>query len=230
MAISDISIDEENPKVFWASIPRYDHLTGGHPKPKIIRCQGHHCEDWTGIAEGDMTLAYLAVEEVIHQYGTNNGVYVGTNAGVYYKEGRNAKWQKVEGLPHAKVNELEINYATGKLYAATFGRGLWETDLVGTKKTSIIRKGKFIWPDGLEVYNDIVIKKKAHVTVEGNVYVAAGITITVEEGATLDTKKGHFINKSGAPWGGVKRVGKEKEAIPDVIPAPLNTPIQDETH
>jgi len=230
MAISDISIDEENPKTFWATIPRYDHLTGGHPKPKVIKCQGHHCEDWTGIAEGDLTLAYLAVEEVIHQFGTNDGVYVGTNAGVFYKEGRNAKWQKVEGLPHAKVNELEINYANGKLYAATFGRGLWETDLIGKRKVSIIRKGKFTWKEGDEIFTDIVIKKKVHITIEGTVYVAKGVTITVEEGGTLNEDNGRFVNRSGAAWGGVKRMQKERESIPDAKPAPLSTPIQDETH
>jgi hypothetical protein len=230
MGISDISIDEENPKTFWATIPRYDHLTGGHPKPKVIKCQGHHCEDWTGIAEGDQTLAYLAVEEVVHQYGTNDGVYVGTNAGVFYKEGKNAKWQKVEGLPHVKVNELEINYANGKLYAATFGRGLWEGDLIGKRKTSVVRKGKFIWNDGDEIFTDIVIKKKAHITLVGTVYVAQGVTITVEESGTLDEAGGRFVNRSGAAWGGVKRLGSEKELIPDAKPALLDTPIQDETH
>ena len=33
------------------------------------------------------------------------------------------------GLPNVLVNELEINSADKKIYAATYGRGLWSVDL-----------------------------------------------------------------------------------------------------
>ena len=32
-------------------------------------------------------------------------------------------------LPNVIISELEINYAENKLYAATYGRGLWRTNL-----------------------------------------------------------------------------------------------------
>ena len=32
-------------------------------------------------------------------------------------------------LPNVQVNELEVNTADNKLYAATYGRGLWRVDL-----------------------------------------------------------------------------------------------------
>ena len=35
----------------------------------------------------------------------------------------------MNGLPNVVVNELEINYNTQKIVAATFGRGIWESDL-----------------------------------------------------------------------------------------------------
>lgn len=67
-------------------------------------------------------------------------LYVGTDAGVYMKFG-NAGWVHFsEGLPNVVVDELEIYYdaandANSKLRAATFGRGLWESDLYSVAET-----------------------------------------------------------------------------------------------
>ena len=34
------------------------------------------------------------------------------------------------GLPNVRVDELEIQYSVGKIRAATYGRGLWESPLM----------------------------------------------------------------------------------------------------
>ena len=39
-------------------------------------------------------------------------------------------WQYFsEGLPNTIVNDMEIYYAGGKLRAATYGRGIWISDM-----------------------------------------------------------------------------------------------------
>ena len=35
----------------------------------------------------------------------------------------------IQGLPNVQIRELEINTADNKLYAATYGRGLWRVNL-----------------------------------------------------------------------------------------------------
>ena len=59
-----------------------------------------------------------------------NGVlYVGTDVGIYYKKPFTFEWLPyMSGLPNVIVNELEMNYATNKLRAATYGRGVWMSD------------------------------------------------------------------------------------------------------
>lgn len=59
-----------------------------------------------------------------------NGVlYVGTDVGIYYKKPFTFEWLPyMTGLPNVIVNELEMNYATNKLRAATYGRGVWMSD------------------------------------------------------------------------------------------------------
>ena len=57
-------------------------------------------------------------------------LYVGMNFGVYYLMENATSWNAYnEILPNVQVNELEINTADSKLYAATYGRGLWRVDL-----------------------------------------------------------------------------------------------------
>ena len=61
----------------------------------------------------------------------DNGLYVGMDVGVYYKDKYSVEWEAYfEGLPNVIVNELEISYPINKIRAATFGRGLWECDVL----------------------------------------------------------------------------------------------------
>jgi len=65
---------------------------------------------------------------ITYQNNTNDGVYVGTDIGVFYRNNNLSQWQYFsEGLPNTVVNELEIHYASGKIRAATYGRGVWES-------------------------------------------------------------------------------------------------------
>src|SRR5690606_21026349 len=55
---------------------------------------------------------------------------VGTDVGVYYTDSSMNDWvQYMDGLPNVIINELEIHRSSGKLRAATYGRGVWESDL-----------------------------------------------------------------------------------------------------
>jgi fibronectin type 3 domain-containing protein len=61
---------------------------------------------------------------------TNEGLYVGMNIGVYYKDSTMTQWVDLSGnLPKVAVNEVEIQKSGGKLRVATYGRGIWETAL-----------------------------------------------------------------------------------------------------
>jgi len=59
-------------------------------------------------------------------------LYVGTDLGIYYWDASMTEWINFSaGMPYAaRVTELEIAYdAPKRLRAATYGRGLWESDL-----------------------------------------------------------------------------------------------------
>lgn len=61
-------------------------------------------------------------------------ILIGTDIGVYKLNTSVNRWEQFgTGLPNAIINELEYVEATGCLYAASWGRGLWKMDLCETE-------------------------------------------------------------------------------------------------
>ncbi len=89
-------------------------------------------QSWTNVSGN---LPNVPVTAIVYQKGTDDGIYVGTDAGVYYKDNSMSDWQDFStGLPNTIVRELEIYYdennpANSRLRAATYGRSVWETPL-----------------------------------------------------------------------------------------------------
>jgi hypothetical protein len=56
---------------------------------------------------------------------------LGMNYGVFYNDAddRNTWVAFSDNLPNVRIYELEVNYNTNKVYAATYGRGLWAASL-----------------------------------------------------------------------------------------------------
>ncbi len=82
------------------------------------------------------TLPNVPVNTIVYETGSDEGMYIGTDLGVFYKNASLPDWVPYNtGLPNVVVNELEISYNDRKLWAATFGRGLWKTDLFPTAIT-----------------------------------------------------------------------------------------------
>lgn len=83
-------------------------------------------ETWENMT---MNLPNLPANCVEIERSSTGGVYVGTDVGVYYWDRTLNEWEPfMTGLPNVIVNELEIHESTHTIRAATYGRGLWESD------------------------------------------------------------------------------------------------------
>ena len=57
-----------------------------------------------------------------------DALYVGMNYGIYYIDNNITDWLPYSNnIPNVRINELEINNNQDRLYAATYGRGLWSS-------------------------------------------------------------------------------------------------------
>ncbi len=60
-----------------------------------------------------------------------DGLYLGMNYGLFYIDNTFTDWQPYNNnLPNVIINELEINSIDEKIYAGSYGRGLWASPLV----------------------------------------------------------------------------------------------------
>ncbi len=119
-AITYITVSPTDPNLLWVTISGYS--TGD----KVYRSDNGG-NTWTNYSSG---LPNIPANCLVYENNTNHAVYVGTDLGVFYRNAGMPGWVPFnEGLPNVIVNELEIQYDVGKLRAATYGRGVWESDL-----------------------------------------------------------------------------------------------------
>ena len=84
-------------------------------------------DNWENFSDN---LPNIPANCVIFHDDPNNGIYVGMDVGIYYKDNSLMEWEPfMTGLPNVIISELEIHYEAGKIRAGTYGRGLWEADL-----------------------------------------------------------------------------------------------------
>ena len=84
---------------------------------------------WTNIT---FNIGNIPVHSIVIDHSAAKNVYLGTEVGVFTKPMASSTWSLYSpNLPNTAIEELEINYGANTLKAATWGRGLWEFDLVG---------------------------------------------------------------------------------------------------
>lgn len=132
--ITYISVKADDPQTVWVSL-------GGYNALKVFQTTNGGTT-WSDISGGLPSIPVMCV--IQNKLVTNRiELYAATDVGVYFKKG-SSNWQLFSsGLPNVLTTELEIYYApvpeNSKIYVATFGRGLWKSDLYndGTAPTNL---------------------------------------------------------------------------------------------
>ena len=88
---------------------------------------------WTDISG---SLPNIPIMDIVFDLSSNEGIYIATNAGVYFMDGPSSDWIFYgEGLPeNVSIEEIEIyqdpdERELSRLRVGTYGRGLWECNL-----------------------------------------------------------------------------------------------------
>lgn len=118
--ISDIAISTVNPEHVWVTFQSFS--------TDLVYRSTDSGDTWENVT---FNLPNIPATCAVYEGGSNNGIYVGTDLGVYYMDDDLGEWVDFNTeLPNVMIDELEINYTAQKLVAATYGRGLWETPLI----------------------------------------------------------------------------------------------------
>ncbi|UTW61638.1 T9SS type A sorting domain-containing protein [bacterium SCSIO 12741] len=122
-SISDIAFDplDDNTLVLV-----YDNYRDENQRVYISHNLG---QTWTNIS---YNLSAIPATTVVIDHTNDHYIYVGGEIGVYYMGMQDTVWQLFhDGLPNTSVRDLEIQYGSNSLLAATWGRGLWRNTLMG---------------------------------------------------------------------------------------------------
>jgi photosystem II stability/assembly factor-like uncharacterized protein len=174
-------------------------------------------ENWVGFKKNlpDFSALCLAWNK-----DTFQSLYVGMNYGIYYIDSLEENWIPFSNqLPNVIVNELEINYVTNKIYAGTYGRGLWESsvfireieeepnDTLNVTKQSIAAFAAYPNPFGSEikiqnVHGNLKIQSIEVFDLQGKIIVSQkNINQETYTLATQNLPKGVYFIKIGSSKG-----------------------------
>ncbi len=124
--ISDIAVSDVNPQEIWVT------YSGVQNTCKVLHSINGGTS-YTNITQSILTT--YPITKMIFQRGTNGGVYVANESGVYYRNNTMPNWVELgNGLPAMDMRFMFINYYKNKLMIGT-SRGAWDHDLYESSAT-----------------------------------------------------------------------------------------------
>ena len=118
--ISSITMDPDLTSRLWVC------LSGYNSTHKV-----YYSADWGGTWQNITgNLPNVPMQAIAYEPGSNNGVYLGSDVGVFYRNDDMPEWEWEffsNGLP--KTIAKDFQFENGHIYVATFGRGVWKSDL-----------------------------------------------------------------------------------------------------
>jgi photosystem II stability/assembly factor-like uncharacterized protein len=117
-SVTSFAIHPTNPNTVWVS------LNGYYSGYKVMKTTNGG-QSWLNVSGN---LPNIPANVVVYEKNSANGIYVGTDAGIFYTNDNLGQWVPfMKDLPNVIVYDMEIFYPAHKIRAATFGRGMWES-------------------------------------------------------------------------------------------------------
>ena len=172
--ITSIAVHPQNSAEVWVTFSGYNDGF------KVYRSTNGG-DSWSNVTG---SLPNLPVHTIILEAqpnATTYQAYIGTDIGVFYRSNNSGDWVFFSNfLPRVMVTDLEItgNY----LYAGTYGRGIWRSDLQSacpsTLNFSIVYEGTQLFQASSSINSTSTIK------------TGLGTNITYRAGSFIDLKEG----------------------------------------
>lgn len=219
--IMDVTHDPEHPERIWVALGDVD---GTHfDQPSIVGTDTikrvYYSPDtgktWHNVSIG---LPALPVNKILYLEGADDILFAGTDVGVFKWNKQNNEWELFnENMPPTIVLDMEINYCAGKLRAATFGRGIWETPLY--LDTFVTQPGNIIssnttWASTKYLRSGVRVTNGATFTIQNTglnetvIYMPRKSNIIVDPGSKLIVNGARITNScDDCLWDGIRIVG-----------------------
>lgn len=245
-----VAMDMANPDRVWLSLGGENRLST--PRKRVYY-SANHGQNWFDISKG--LPIHLPVTAIVYQEGTPYA-YASTDVGIYradmsklFKLGTSIPssaydsvvWTcfntgKVAGkdFPSVSVSKLEINYCQGRLYASTYGRSIWSTDLmlenpnyyspalgdrVPDPTLIIDQNANVTWSSDMRIYSGVHLLKGSRLTINNTgstqtvIHMPKNGAFQVDTGATLIVDGAKITNDCDGMWKGIMVAGVPNQPL-----------------
>ena len=197
--ITGIAMNPDNPDEVYVT---FNGIAPSENNSRVMRSLDGG-QTWSDYSDG---LREFPVSCIKFQKGAN-ALYIGTDIGVFYRKTDNpsSQWECFnKDLPISSVTDLEINYCSQKIRAATFGRGIWESDLVPYTTTLASSE---TWSSPRKLYSDLIVPTGLTLTITSEVDISSNKKIMINTGGKLIIDGGVLTNSCGLMWQGIEIKG-----------------------
>ncbi|MFT5338230.1 MAG: hypothetical protein ACI9YL_002247, partial [Luteibaculaceae bacterium] len=116
--ITGIAVHPENSDIVWISF-------AGHDERLKVWKSIDAGENWTNM-DPNLQLPNISVNDILYIPGTDAGIILGTDGGLFWFDEGQEKWCQNNDFPRCRVVELKLNPQEDALYVGTWGRGIWK--------------------------------------------------------------------------------------------------------
>jgi len=201
-SITDIEVNPDDDQELWITLGGF-YNNSNTPNPDKVFHSTNGGATWSNYSEG---LENFPVNQIKYEKGSNDRLYLATDIGVFYRDATMNQWECFNsGLPSVVVMDIEINYCHRKIYAATYGRGMWSANLLPSQEIFAGNPSGEVWNTDKELYRTVHIKPGDKLIISNaTISMAAGTKIIVDQGAELILNSSTITNACGAFWDGIE--------------------------
>jgi hypothetical protein len=216
--LNDICINPYDENELWLALgyySNYENICDGFNRIWHSTDGGN---TWRDYSEG---LSAIGVNDILFVPGTNQALFAATNVGIYYRKNINDMWRYYGvQFPQCITTELGIDYTNNTLVATTMSRGVWRAPLLNMAYNNplVLKQDSLLKPvdslSSLFIDRDIVLKKNAKLTIDGNVVLASNVKIYAATNNQVLINKNATLNYNNAkPFTQVSLLNKKGKSF-----------------
>ncbi|WP_435355030.1 WD40/YVTN/BNR-like repeat-containing protein [Emticicia sp. SJ17W-69] len=193
--ITSIATDPNNSRYVFVTL-------GGYDATRKVFFSSNKGVSWTNITDN---LPNVPVNCIALKTGGSSGIYIGTDIGVFHRfsYAGGQQWTLYSNkLPNVAVTDIELDVANNEMFIATFGRGIWKSDLYTPCPQNVFHTANTVGQEYYEASGTIT----STTTIQGGI----GTKVTYNTGNEIVLSDGFFVKEGSVLYAYVSGCGNAR--------------------